>query len=43
MEIEEKSEVCPICGFEFPSPFKLKWIAIAFLILFLAAVIYRLI
>lgn len=42
MEIDEKAKVCPICGYEFPSPVKLQWIAILLLIVFLVILFYRL-
>jgi len=42
MQVDEKSKVCPICGFEFPSPFKLQWIAVLLLVIFLGALLYGL-
>lgn len=43
MEVDEKSKTCPVCGYEFPSPFKLQWIALLLLVLFLLILFYRLI
>ena len=36
MEIPEKSETCPVCGFEFPARSKsFVWIAVVLLLAFL--------
>lgn len=42
MQVDSKSKECPICGFEFPAPLKLKWIALLLLIIMIVALIYRL-
>lgn len=43
MEIDAKSKVCPICGYEFPGVGKsaaVKWLAILLVILFLLYLIF---
>jgi RNA polymerase subunit RPABC4/transcription elongation factor Spt4 len=35
MEIDSKSKLCPVCGYEFPQNTGLKWVAIGLVILWL--------
>jgi RNA polymerase subunit RPABC4/transcription elongation factor Spt4 len=39
MQVDSKSKLCPVCGYEFPRGFVLKWIAIGLVILWVLYII----
>lgn len=41
MDVDTRSSVCPVCGYEFPRQSgTLKWVAIAIVILFLLYMVF---
>ena len=42
MDIDEKSDVCPICGYEFSTPFGVtRWVAIGLLVVIIGYMIMQ--
>lgn len=40
MPVEQDAEVCPVCGYEFPSQTKYQWIAAVMIIMIILVILY---